>query len=134
MVLKFHHNGILCKNIEEEIPIYKKLGYDVESEIYIDPIQQISCLFMCTSDLSTRIELIKPTSDQSPVMPYVRRNIKMYHQAFICDNILDSINSLIQDGAILTVEPVTSVAFNGKKIAFLMLPNQMLIEIIEKEK
>jgi len=33
----------------------------------------------------------------------------------------------------LIVAPVPAVAFGGRKIAFLMLPNRLLIELIEAE-
>ena len=35
-------------------------------------------------------------------------------------------------GAKLIVEPVEAIAFKNSKIAFLMLPNRLLIELVEK--
>ena len=56
----------------------------------------------------------------------------MYHQCFTTENLDAAIKFLTNEGALLVVEPIEAVAFNKRKIAFLYLRTQMLIELIEE--
>lgn len=127
--LVFHHVGIASTSIAEEEKSFLLLGYVRETEIITDSTQKLKALFMTLGNM--RIELLEPLSADSPVNAFIQRGIKMYHQAFFCGDILKTIDFFLEQGAYLAVPPVSAIAFNGRKIAFLMLRNKMLIEIIE---
>lgn len=56
----------------------------------------------------------------------------MYHLAYLVDRISEAVAFLSGQGAKLIVPPIPATAFAGRKIAFVMLPNLLLVELIEK--
>lgn len=128
-MFKFHHIGLACKKLEKEIKVHEMLGYIQESSIFEDVNQKIKGLFMVNGNF--RIELLEALSEDSPINNYLNRGIRMYHQCFITKNLDVAIKFLINEGAILVVEPIEATAFNQRRIAFLYLRTQMLIELVE---
>jgi len=127
--LVFHHIGIASNSIIVEEIFFSFLGYSREGEIFKDDVQKIRGVFMTLGTM--RVEILEPISEDSPLYSFIQHGIKMYHQAFICDDLLTTINSMEAQGAHLMVPPVSAVAFGGRKISFLMLKNMMLVELIE---
>lgn len=127
--LIFHHVGIASNSIDAEEKNFLLLGYSREGEIFTDGVQKIRGVFLTLGAM--RVEILEPISEDSPLYGFIQRGIKMYHQAFICDDLLTTINSMEAQGAHLVVPPVSAVAFGGRKISFLMLKNMMLVELIE---
>jgi methylmalonyl-CoA/ethylmalonyl-CoA epimerase len=127
--LIFHHVGIACSSIAAEEEYYSTLGYTREGREFVDPAQKIRGIFMTLGPF--RIELLEPASKNSPLDPFLQKGVQMYHQAFLCDRLGETIDFLAAQGAVLLVPPVPAVAFNGRKISFLMLRNRMMVELIE---
>lgn len=127
--LVFHHVAIASPSISEEENSFLLLGYTREGEIFTDPVQKIKGLFMTLGN--ARVELLEPLSPDSPLNAFIQRGIKIYHQAFFCEDIFTTVKFYSEQGAYLAVPPVPAAEFNGRKIAFLMLQNKMLIELIE---
>jgi methylmalonyl-CoA/ethylmalonyl-CoA epimerase len=126
--LVFHHIGIACERIETEVPHYELLGYRAEGPIFEDSRQVIRGLFMKSGPI--QIELIEPLRPESPVHSYLGRGIQMYHQAFLSHNVREAVRALIDKGAVIVSHPKPAVAFGGRQVCFLLLPNRMLIELI----
>jgi len=126
--LVFHHVGIACERIESEVPHYELIGYQREGEIFEDSRQVIRGLFMKAG--SMQIELIEPLRPESPVGTFLARGIQMYHQAFLSHNLRAAVRSLVDKGAVIVSHPKPAVAFGGRQVCFLLLPNRMLIELI----
>lgn len=123
----FHHEGIVTKDIEQETETYKSMGFEVESD-FEDPIQNVRGRFMKKDGF--RVELLEPLNEKSPLSSYLSRGVKIYHHAFKTDSIENTIDHLIERNFFLVGSPVQSVAFGGK-IAFLLSPTSLLIELIE---
>ena len=123
----FHHEGVVTKDIEQETEIYKILGFEIESD-FKDPIQNVHGRFMEKDGF--RVELLEPLNEQSPLSSYISRGIKIYHHAFKTNDIQNTIEYLTGKDFLLVGSPEQSVAFGGK-IAFLLSPTSLLIELIE---
>jgi methylmalonyl-CoA/ethylmalonyl-CoA epimerase len=126
--LVFHHIGIACERIENEIPHYELLGYRSEGEIFEDSRQVIRGLFMKAGAM--QIELIEPLRPESPVCTFLARGIQMYHQAFLTHNLRAAVRTLVDKGSVIVSHPKPAVAFGGRQVCFLLLPNRFLIELI----
>jgi hypothetical protein len=59
--------------------------------------------------------------------------VKLYHLAYETTNLDAAIAVQRASGAKLVVKPVEAVAFQGRKVAFVMLRNRLLIELIARE-
>lgn len=80
-----------------------------------------------------RLELVAPYGSQSPVTPWLERGIKLYHQAFLAADLSAEIERLRAQRAKLMLPPTPAVAFGNRHVAFMMLPNLLLIEIIGRD-
>jgi methylmalonyl-CoA/ethylmalonyl-CoA epimerase len=126
--LQFHHIGLACRDMAKDRRDHELLGYRAEGDVFEDPLQRIRGVFMTLG--SMRVELLEPLDEASPLVAYLKRGIKMYHQCFMCADIAQAIQTLEAHGARLVSPPQPAVAFENRPIAFLLLPSQMLIELI----
>ena len=56
--MKVHHTGIIVKDLEKNVILYIKLGYDQVSDIVVDNVQQNRVVFL--QNQNHKIELTKP--------------------------------------------------------------------------
>ena len=126
--LSFHHIGVACKDLQVETEKLNILGYEREGDDFIDPIQGVKGRFL--SGQVPRLELLVPLYPNSILSPWLESNSKMYHLAYETNSLEDVIQNLCDQRGKLVVKPVPAVAFNNREIAFIMLPNMLLIELI----
>lgn len=126
--LRFHHIGLACRDLARDRRDHEFLGYRAEGEVFEDPRQRIRGLFMTLGAM--RVELLEPLDEGSPLSAYLKRGIKIYHQCFTCPDIAKSIEALEGHGARVVSPRKPAVAFENREIAFLLLPSQMLIELV----
>jgi methylmalonyl-CoA/ethylmalonyl-CoA epimerase len=126
---QFHHLGVACRTIEREAQIWSSLGYEREGDDFEDPIQKVRGRFIVGP--GPRLELLTPTAPDSPVAGVLERGVKIYHQAFVTPRFDATVAALIDSGNRVTAGPSPAIAFGGRRIAFFLMPNMNLIEIIE---
>jgi methylmalonyl-CoA/ethylmalonyl-CoA epimerase len=128
--LTFHHVGVACTDIVAEIARLSPLGYVVEGVEFNDSLQGVRGVFL--TGQAPRLELLEPLDGikRGVLAPWLEKDIKLYHLAYETRSLTASIERLRRERAKLIVSPVPAVAFGGRKVAFLMLPNRMLIELI----
>ena len=133
--MHFEHIGVAVSNIKESLSVFNNLfELNDVSEIYEDIFQNIKISFFCFAGV--KIELIEPLdgSKKSPVDNIIEKNMSYYHLCFRTGCIEDEISQLVEKGAIVVTEPIPSLAFSNRKIAFLYVEHLGLIELVEKEK
>lgn len=126
----FHHIGYATRHIEESLKHFLALGYKAEAELFEDHAQGIKGLFIIGG--GPRVELLENLPDRTTLDPWLASGISMYHLAYEVLDISLATLSLKKKGAKVIVPPIESVAFNGRRISFIMMRNAMLVEIIEK--
>jgi methylmalonyl-CoA/ethylmalonyl-CoA epimerase len=127
--LAFHHLGVACWSLSPEIGLFKALGYRPESSIFRDPIQKIEGVFL--TGPGPRLELLAPLNASSPVISWLEKGIKYYHQAFEVASMTRSLEQMRTTRGRVVAPPEPGVAFGGRLIAFVMLPGMILIEMIQ---
>ncbi len=127
--MNFHHIGLACLDLNHEAEKLAALGYSAEGADFADPIQGVRGRFLTGG--GPRLELLSPASESGVLTPWLKSGAKMYHLAYEVDDLPQSIAKLRQQRAKVVVQPVPAVAFGGRHIAFLMLPNMLLCELIE---
>jgi methylmalonyl-CoA/ethylmalonyl-CoA epimerase len=124
--MKFHHLGIACQDIQETLQFVKNVHNVVNvSDIIYDPLQDASLCMLTIKD-GVNIELITGGA----VATLLKKRISLYHTCYEVDNITETINHLVQNGAIIISEPKNAVLFNNKKVAFVHTPTG-IIELLE---
>lgn len=129
--LRFHHVGVACRDLDREERTLSCLGYHLEGADFVDTTQGVAGRFLGGQE--PRMELLRPLGEGGVLRPWLNSGAKMYHLAYETTSLLDSVTALRAQRAKLVVEPVAAVAFGMRHIAFLMLPNMLLIELIQRE-
>lgn len=150
--LPVHHIGIACKNIEKEFEFFRILGFRKHSS-FIDEAQGIRGEFIVPSDEKQTMycfELLQNIGEKGILDSYLKNNVKMYHIAFetcdievtllklqeMCAMANDS--SLAGGGGLMFGKPrvITPLLTNEyfSRFCFVMLPNRLLIELVEIKK
>ena len=126
---RFHHLGVACRDLDREFDSWERLGYRAEGGAFHDPIQKVHGRFIVGP--GPRLELLAPAGPGSPVDGVLDRGGKIYHQGFEAFGFDAALADLQTSGARLVAPPAPAVAFDGRRIAFLMTNTLNLIEIIE---
>jgi methylmalonyl-CoA/ethylmalonyl-CoA epimerase len=135
--LVFHHIGIACLpehfargKEREELGL---LGYSPEGKEWTDERLGMKGQFLIAAHTGApRMELVAPHGNSSPVTSWLERGVKLYHVAYLVENLSAEIERMRKNRAKMMLAPTPAVAFGGRNIAFLVMPNRLLIELIEK--
>lgn len=131
--LVFHHVGVACVDIHAEATRLASLGYSIEGPEFTDRIQGVRGIFLAGQ--APRLELLESLADGDGgvLSSWLRREIKLYHLAYETGSLPVAIDRLRRERAKVVVAPVPAVAFGGREIAFVMMPNTMLVELIARD-
>jgi len=129
--IKLSHIGIIVKNIQEFGQTLERLFCaEPMSQVVEDPNQK-AFLQMYRSG-QTFIELIAPASEDSNVQTALKRQGEgLAHLCFETDDIDQTLTTVRNQGVLVFRPPTPTVLFVGKKVAFAILPNQMIVEFVE---
>ena len=127
--LSFHHIGVASENLERDASAFAAVGYAQESEPFADAGQGIRGLFL--TGPGPRLELVTPYDAGSTVLAgLIAQRIKLYHLAFEADDLDAALAALKAQRGKVVVPPSPAVAFGGRLICFVALPNRVLVELI----
>jgi len=116
MITKISHIGIAVKNLDDAIEMYKKLGLEIESIEEVDS-QKVKIAFILIGDV--RIELLAPTSDNSPIAKYIEKKGEgIQHLAFAVDDLPAELKKAEGNGLRL-IDKVPRKGAHKADIAFL---------------
>jgi methylmalonyl-CoA/ethylmalonyl-CoA epimerase len=128
---RFHHLGVACHDLDQEMASWTAIGYAPEGGDFEDPLQEIAGRFL--SGPGPRLELVAPLPGSEMLAPVLRAGRKVYHQGFETPALQSDIDVLRGRRGKLLRPPAPAVAFGGRHVAFIVLPNAFLIELIEAE-
>jgi len=127
---EFHHMGYATTSMERERVQFAALGYRQDGPEFIDPVQGVAGCFLCGP--GPCIELLENLPDSHTLTPWLNAGVRIYHSAYLVDNLEDANAWIRTMRAKVIASPVPAVAFQGRRICFAMLRNQWTIELIEK--
>ena len=117
MITKIDHLGIAVRSLDESIPFYEKtLGLTCEHREEV-PSQNVRTAFFTVGEV--HLELLEPTSPDSPVAKFLERNGEgIHHVAFGTTDIVAQLATAAASGCRLIHEKPFEGAGN-KLVAFL---------------
>jgi methylmalonyl-CoA/ethylmalonyl-CoA epimerase len=125
--MKFHHVGIACKDIAEEIEHISAIHAVIDqSPIVTDTGQNAELVLLTLSD-GTHLELISGKQ----VEGILKKNITYYHLCFEVDDIRAEIARLEEQHAKLLSPPTPAPLFDNREVAFLHV-SYGIIELLSK--
>ena len=117
MIKKVSHIGIAVKNIEASLEFYYKLGLELEAVEVVES-QKVKVAFLPVGT-EVRIELLEPTSEDSPVAKFIEKKGEgIHHIAFATDDLQARLDTLAEEG-IRLIDTKPRPGAHGADIAFL---------------
>ncbi len=119
MIGRLNHVAIAVKDIKAASEVYKtKLGAEV-SEIVPQPDHGVSTVFITLPN--TKIELLEPLGDNSPIAKFLERNPDggVHHVCYEVDDILAARDQLKATGARVLGDGNPKIGAHGKPVLFL---------------
>lgn len=117
MTNKINHIGIAVKSLEASLPFYRDtLGMTFEGDEVVAE-QKVKVAFLAVGE--SRIELLEPTADDSPVAKFLEKNGEgVHHIAYEVEDLIAALAGLQQDGVRL-IDETPRCGAHGTSIAFL---------------
>ncbi len=117
MLTKINHIGVAVQSLAEAIPFYRDnlgmafMGTEEVAE------QKVTVAFLQIGE--SKIELLEPTADDSPVAKFIEKNgAGIHHIAYEVEDIEAAIAKLTADGARM-IDSVPRNGAHGARIAFI---------------
>lgn len=125
------HIGIVVRSLEQGIRQWEELfGYTKSSDIVTNTRQKVRVVFLSKKE-SLTVKLLQPSAPDSPVSFFARKGGGLHHVCFRCDDLKVQIPLWTEKGARVTLPPEPGEAFRNREIAFVLLENNLSIELID---
>jgi methylmalonyl-CoA/ethylmalonyl-CoA epimerase len=131
--LKLHHSGFVVADIAAEVDGFvKSLGAEWNGCVYEDPYQSVKVTFLTTRRGDPQIELVEPVGENSPVLRFLReKGGGLHHLCYETRDLEASMTELKANGAMIARRAKPAVAFQGRRIAWMLTPQKLLVELLE---
>jgi methylmalonyl-CoA/ethylmalonyl-CoA epimerase len=131
--MRLHHVGFVVADIETSVPAFiHSLGMSWDGAIYQDPKQKVKVTFLATGPACAQIELIQPVGDDSPVAKFLSRGGGQHHLCYEVEDIAQALAVFKSRKASIVQRPCPAVAFQGRRIAWFVTPERLVVELLEK--
>lgn len=131
--LALHHVGILVRDIAKRAALYShRFGYEIRTEIVRDPAQTAYVQFLKLPSDSVYIELVSPDGPDSKLTNALLKGEGLNHLCYSTPAIDVDCARLGSEGLHLISAPVQASAFAGRRVAWLMGADRVLIELLER--
>jgi methylmalonyl-CoA/ethylmalonyl-CoA epimerase len=133
---RLHHVGFVISDIEAEIrALAKSIDAAWDARIFDDPLQKVRVSFLRTScPQDALIELVQPAGEGSPVLNFLNKGGGLHHLCYEVIDLETHLTKLRNQGAIVVKPPLPAVAFDYRRIAWVLTKQKLLLEFLEKEK
>jgi methylmalonyl-CoA epimerase len=124
------HLGIAVKSLAAAKRIYEKLGLSISGEEVVDA-EQVRLVMVPLGD--SRLELLEPTSDDSPIAKFIqRRGEGLHHISLRVPDLAAAVERLKENGIRLVSEQIR-VGAGGHRYIFVHPSSAagVLIELVE---
>jgi len=135
--MRKHHLGIAVADINKSVSAFRSLGWIWDGQIIDDSSRNVKLAFLKKDDSDEVIELVSSVNDKSPVSHTleIMKNVPTpYHICYEVNDLEKVIDILKKKKFILTDKPKPAVAFDGRRVAFMLSKDAGLIELLEEEK
>jgi len=130
-----YHVAIAVNNLSEVEKIYETaLGLKVEHREIVED-QKVSTSMLVPKDGGTAIELLEPTSEDSPISKFLeKRGEGIHHICYKVDD-LESVLARLKEQGVRLIDEVPRPGAYNSKVAFIhpKAMNGVLIELAELE-
>jgi len=131
---RLHHVGYVVASISGSAPQFaRSLCLSWDGQVIHDPLQFVNVTFL-PANLATEstIELVESAGPRSPVRKFAEAGGGLHHVCYEVDDLQAQIQHSQAAGATLVRVPLPAKAFDGRKIAWMVTPEKLLVEYLER--
>ena len=129
-----HHVGYVVASIADSMPGFAAvLGGAPFSPTIEDEIQRVRVAFLGVAG-QPQIELIEPATSDSPVRKFLESGGGLHHLCYELENIEEELARQQKLGGVVIRRPRPARAFDGRRIAWIVTKQNLLIELLERTK
>jgi methylmalonyl-CoA/ethylmalonyl-CoA epimerase len=130
--LRLHHVGFVVADIEKSVEGFRSsLGMNWDGAIYTDPKQKVKVTFLETAPTCAQIELVEPAAGDSPVAKFLQRGGGQHHLCYEVEDIEHALTVFKSRKASVIQRPCPAVAFGGRRIAWFVTRERLVVELLE---
>lgn len=130
---RLHHVGFVVADIEASAESFaRSLAAAWDGRIFEDPFQKVKVAFLETRPGDAMIELVQPAGPDAPVNAFLAKTGGGLHHVCYEVSALDvHLSGMRSRGARLAKPPKPAVAFEGRRIAWVLTAERLLVELLE---
>ena len=131
--VKLHHIGFVVESIQDSAGSFTlSLGATWDGNIIFDPLQKVRVTFLQGAHNSDAlIELVEPAGPDSPVLGFLEKRGGLHHLCYEVEDLQSHLAFSKSVGTKIIRTPVPAVAFGGRRIAWALTKNRLLVEFLE---
>jgi methylmalonyl-CoA/ethylmalonyl-CoA epimerase len=129
-----HHVGYVVSSIGASAQGFiRSLGVRWDAQIFEDLHQRVKVTFLSAQPGEPLIELVEPVGEKSPVRKFLEeKGGGLHHLCYETETLESELRDMLSRSAMLVRRPRPAVAFGGRRIAWLLTQENLLVELLEK--
>lgn len=130
---RMHHVGYVVGNIDSAVQGFlKSLSATWDGVVFEDPIQKVKVTFLSTGPSDTQIELVEPSAPDAPVRKFLNdTGGGLHHVCYEIGDLDRELSGTRARGGLIARRPAPAVAFGGRRIAWILTAEKLLVELLE---
>lgn len=131
---RLHHVGFVVSSIQQEVAGFQKsLAASWNGTVFHDPQQKVRVTFLSTRHPEdAQIELVEPAAEDSPVIKFAQKGGGLHHLCYEVPDLDGAIEQAREQKAVVVKRPHPAMAFEGRRIAWVMTAQKLLLEYLEQ--
>ena len=128
-----HHVGVVVTSIAEQTEEFaRSTGAEPVGGIVHDPLQRVRVAFLAHPNGGPQFELVEPFGERSPVAAFAAQGGGLHHLCYEVDDLAGQLAAARGKGASVLRPPRPAAAFAGRRIAWMLTRQKLLVEFVER--
>ncbi|HEY2646195.1 MAG TPA: VOC family protein [Candidatus Acidoferrales bacterium] len=130
---RLHHVGYVVSDIEKSAAGFvDSVGACWDGIIVADPLQGARVSFLTLRPEDAQIELVEPDASGAPTARFLtEKGGGLHHLCYEVKDLNVALEEMRAAGNLLAKPPKPAAAFGGRRIAWLLTPEKLLLELLE---
>lgn len=130
--LRLHHVGYVVRDIGTVVRgMVDSVAGEWDGQVIHDPLQKVRVTFIRVG-IGAQIELVEPADPGSPVTRFLdKTGGGLHHLCYEVGDLDGQLTLMRSRGVMIARPPMPAVAFGGRRIAWVMTRQKLLLELLE---
>jgi methylmalonyl-CoA/ethylmalonyl-CoA epimerase len=131
---RLHHLGFVVADVAAGMEGFvRSLAAAWDGRIYADPHQRVKVAFLAIRPGDPLIELVQPAEENSPVQRFLtEQGGGLHHVCYEVGDLEEQMAEMKARGCMILRQPKPAIAFDGRRIAWILTAEKLLVELLEK--